>query len=413
VVSFGTGRSLLSIVGAAWIAASCAFPDYKVDEGDPLARICTDNLPSAAETGIDCGGGCPPCGVDQPCRAPQDCASGACVDGTCHLPTCDDDVKNATEADVDCGGPCPACRPGKDCQQDHDCAEGVCAQQFCQPPTCADTVKNGDETGADCGGSCGPCDNGEGCTKDDECKSKHCSDQVCVLPACADGLLNGAETDLDCGGECSPCPAGDHCTDGVDCQSHICEDLQCTAYACNDGVKNGEETDLDCGGRNCPGCGVLEHCEGASDCQSGVCVSGYCVPATATNVVLSRDGWQAKASNTYPDDVPNEFLDSVGGRWTSGAYQYPGMWIEVDMRQLRTFFSIVLDCTEAPADAPAQFDVFLSRDGKYGAPAQSGLYGAATSTIKFDTAQLARYIKIVLKQDKMKWWSINELNVYQ
>ena len=130
-----------------------------------------------------------------------------------------------------------------------------------------------------------------------------------------------------------------------------------------------------------------------------------------SGAVLARTGWSAKASDNYPDDNPNQVLDSVGGRWTSGTDQKAGMSFEVDMGKLQTFFSIVLTCTEAPADAPAKFDLYLSTDGKYGAPAVSGVYGGAVSTVAFDTARLARYIKIVLTQDKTKWWSINELNV--
>lgn len=83
------------------------------------------------------------------------------------------------------------------------------------------------------------------------------------------------------------------------------------------------------------------------------------------------------------------------------------------MGELQTFFSVVLDCQEAPADAPAQYSVYLSVDGKYGEPAVTGLYGGAVSTAKFDTAQLARYVKVELTQAKSKWWSINELNVVQ
>jgi hypothetical protein len=412
VVSFGTGRSIFSVVVAAWVVA-CTFPEYKLVEEDPRAKICTDGLTSAAETGVDCGGGCPACSMGQPCKKHGDCASESCVDGICEMPTCRDGVKNGTESDDDCGGSCDPCRFGSDCLVAHDCQSGVCTEEVCQPATCTDEVKNGDETGQDCGGSCGPCDNGMGCTKDAECKSGHCSDDVCVVPACTDGVLNGHESALDCGGDCSPCSAGSHCAGPGDCESHICEQSACTGYACTDRVKNGEETDLDCGGPNCTGCSELQHCEGGADCESGVCLSGYCVPSKPTDAVLSRAGWQAKASNSYPDDNPNEFLDSIGGRWTSGDYQYAGMWIEVDMRQLQTFFKIVLDCTEAPADAPARFDVYLSRDGKYGAPAKSGLFGSNLSPIQFDTAQLARYIKIVLTQPKQKWWSINELNVYK
>lgn len=411
-MSFGTGRSIFSVVGAAWIA-SCTFPEYKVQEADPYAKICTDGLTSAAETGVDCGGGCPPCGMGQPCRKHSDCASESCVNEMCQSPTCDDGVKNGTESDEDCGGSCDPCRPGRDCSVAHDCDSGVCADDSCQFPSCSDTVQNGTETGMDCGGSCEPCPDGMGCTRDDDCVNKHCIEEVCVAESCTDGLVNGSESDRDCGGKCNPCQAGEKCGVADDCASHICEAGECTAYACTDGVTNGEETSIDCGGRNCGGCQLLEHCEMGRDCASGVCLAGYCVPSQPSGKVLSRDGWQAKSSDTYPDDVPNEFLDSVGGRWTSGTNQYAGMWIEVDMREPQTFFQIVLDCSEQESDVPARFDVYLSRDGKYGEPVQTGLYGGVYSTIKFDTAQLARYVKIVLTQAKSKWWSINELNVQQ
>jgi hypothetical protein len=412
--AFGTVRSFLSVAVACGFAA-CSFPSYQLGpEADPLASICTDGRSSAAETCIDCGGGCPPCSVGETCKSHQDCASLSCVDGTCRAPTCEDKVKNAEEADTDCGGRCPACPPGRDCQLDSDCAEGVCEQEFCQLPTCADGVQNGAETGADCGGGCKPCDNGQGCVVNDDCKFNHCVGGVCVTPGCADGKLNAPETDLDCGGEdCGPCQPNQHCLEGRDCTSRICQEGVCTAYSCEDGVVNGDETAPDCGGANCSGCKELQSCAAGDDCESGVCLTSLCVPNAPTGVALGRDGWSAKASDSYPDDDPHEVLDSVGGRWTSGTPQKSGMWLEVDMGELRTFFSVVLTCDEAPLDAPVRFDVYFSVDGKYGAPAASGLYGGSVSTAKFDTARLARYVKIVLTQPSTKWWSINELNVYQ
>ena len=409
----GTVRSILSVVGACWFAA-CSFPTYELGPApDPLASVCTDGASSPAESGIDCGGGCPPCAVGERCRGHQDCASQSCVADVCQLPTCDDRVKNGTEADEDCGGQCPACPPGRDCQADQDCAQGVCEDGFCQVPTCHDGLKNGDETGADCGSGCKPCENGEGCAVNDDCKFNHCAAEVCVKPGCADGLLNDTETDLDCGGsDCGPCQPTKHCGMGSDCTSHICEAGACTAYGCDDGVRNGDESAIDCGGANCEGCQELQPCESGDDCASGVCLSALCVPSAPTGSVLARDGWSAKASDSYADDNPNEVLDSTGGRWTSGTAQKAGMWLEVDMGKLQTFFSVELTCTEAPADAPAQFDVYLSADGKYGAPAAT-VYGDTISTAKFDTARLARYVKVVLTQPKTKWWSINELNVYK
>lgn len=415
--SFGASKAVFAFFGACAFAA-CSFPEYTLEPPpDPLASVCTDGLPSAAESGIDCGGGCPDCPVGEQCRSNDDCQSQSCIGGACQAPTCDDKVKNAAETDVDCGGQCDACPPGRDCKVAQDCLDGVCAETFCQVPTCSDTVRNGTETGIDCGDTCQPCDIGMGCLVSEDCVSEHCSDATCVAPGCTDELQNGTESDLDCGGhECSPCKAGQRCGTDQDCSSEICESQRCTAFACNDQVLNGEETDLDCGGPKCDGCGELQRCLAGSDCESGVCLSGLCVPASPTGTPLAREGWDADGSDTYPDDDFDEVLDSVGGRWTSGIRQYPGMWLEVDMGRLQTFFSIVLTCDEEPADNPARFDVYLSVDGNYGAPVKSPVYGGnsangTASTASFDTAQLARYVKIVLTQDKTKWWSINELNV--
>ena len=70
---------------------------------------CNDGIKNGNETGVDCGGNCPPCS------------------------TCNDGIKNGNETGVDCGGSCPPCS------------------------TCNDGIKNGNETGVDCGGSCPPC----------------------------------------------------------------------------------------------------------------------------------------------------------------------------------------------------------------------------------------------------------------
>ena len=71
-----------------------------------LIKNCHDN---SCETGVDCGGPCPPC------------------------PTCFDGIQNQGEEGIDCGGPCPVCK------------------------TCFDGIQNQGEEGIDCGGPCPPC----------------------------------------------------------------------------------------------------------------------------------------------------------------------------------------------------------------------------------------------------------------
>jgi hypothetical protein len=398
---------VISVVGAGWLFA-CSFPEYQLDW---VSRVCSDGVTSALETGVDCGGGCDPCNTGQVCERQSDCASSSCVDGICQQPSCTDRLVNGAETDVDCGGPCAPCGPGKSCVVAIDCRDGVCQDTNCQRPACDDQVQNGSETGLDCGSSCRACDNGMGCEQDRDCESGHCQGNVCVAPGCTDTLLNGTESDVDCGGEeCKPCEPGSICKQARDCGSRICDEAECTAYGCTDRVMNGTETDQDCGGSNCPGCGELERCNAGTDCASGVCLSGQCVPAAPTGETLSRDGWQAFASDTYPDDDPNEVLDSEGNRWTSGAVQRDGMMLEVDMREPRAFFQVLFTCTEFPDDAAASFEIFLSNDLNYGAPAARQSQGGCGYT--FDTARIARFIKIVLRSGKGKyWWSINEFLV--
>lgn len=72
-----------------------------------LRPTCEDGIQNQNETGVDCGGLCPPC---------------SCYDG----------IRNQGELSIDCGGPCLSCH-------------------------CMDGVYSGDEIGLDCGGSCLPC----------------------------------------------------------------------------------------------------------------------------------------------------------------------------------------------------------------------------------------------------------------
>ncbi|MBC6995599.1 cohesin domain-containing protein [Neolewinella lacunae] len=113
-----------------------------VNGGTGGMPTCSDGIRNGNETGVDCGGSCPPCTP---------------------TPTCTDGIRNGNETGIDCGGSCPPCTP---------------------TPTCTDGIRNGNETGIDCGGSCPPCT---------------------TTPTCSDGIQNGTETGIDCGGSCAPC----------------------------------------------------------------------------------------------------------------------------------------------------------------------------------------------------------------
>jgi len=106
---------------------------------DPAAKLCvtpgscSDGVKNQDETGVDCGGvNCVVCALGGGCLKNSDCQSATCDVGNSNLcvsvstPTCADGVQNQNETGVDCGGGCPACGLGVACQSHSDCLSGVC-----------------------------------------------------------------------------------------------------------------------------------------------------------------------------------------------------------------------------------------------------------------------------------------------
>ena len=70
---------------------------------------CSDGIQNGSETGIDCGGNCPPCGDDKDKVAavsPRTGNTSPPPPPPIIRPTCWDGIQNGSEAGVDCGGNC-------------------------------------------------------------------------------------------------------------------------------------------------------------------------------------------------------------------------------------------------------------------------------------------------------------------
>jgi len=119
--------------------------NYEYCIEDVAPPTCSDGIQNGDETGIDCGGSCPPCEVPA-------------LD-----PTCSDGIQNQGEEGVDCGGPCPPCETiesdsGESEEEIQDQEETVQpAITTTETSFCYDGIQDGDETGIDCGGSCLEC----------------------------------------------------------------------------------------------------------------------------------------------------------------------------------------------------------------------------------------------------------------
>jgi hypothetical protein len=405
------------------VAAGCSFPEYAVQEPEPvLLETCRDGLLSANEVDVDCGPACgASCAIGKACTADNECESGFCAHAVCATPSCNDDAKNRTETDVDCGGSdgCKACSVGQRCASVFDCEGGACSNGRCQAPSCSDGLQNQEESDVDCGATagCDLCLTKQHCKSDDDCFKATCLQGRCQPDSCDDGLLNGEETGQDCGGPCPTCPDFSGCQISDDCRSLVCSPQAhiCLASTCNDNVKNGTEPTTDCG-RDCQNkCAMTQACAADADCQSGSCAEKRCVPKAATGAAIDPAGWSASASATFGQDTlpPKAFDGNVGTHWTSGVSQVPGMWFQIDMLQTRPFFVIELTCT-SNADYARSVRVLLSEDGQNYTAATGTIAGQSTLRFDFGTARIARYIKLELEQDTGgTWWRIDELRVLQ
>jgi len=139
-------------------------------------------------------------------------------------------------------------------------------------------------------------------------------------------------------------------------------------------------------------------------------------PAPDPGDPLARDNWSATASNEspWPNDALSHILDGdTGSRYSSGASQYDGMWIQVDMAQPQTFSKVELDSGTSTDDYARSADVYVSSDGTNWTKVASIVGdGKPLETASFPT-QTARYIKVVNTGSAGNWWSIAEFNVYR
>ena len=182
--------------------------------------LCSNGTQDLLETDIDCGGsgagsGCGGCGIGGGCGVGGDCLSGVCDDKgsmTCEAAdSCGNGLietgESCDDGDIVAGDGCDAAclkEDGQGCTLPTECASGACITGSCQttPSHCSDSVLSGDETDIDCGGSCGGCAGGKMCNDGNDCLGFSCLTNICEPQHCGDGAMSGDELGVDCGGSC-------------------------------------------------------------------------------------------------------------------------------------------------------------------------------------------------------------------
>jgi hypothetical protein len=239
---------------------------------------------------------------------------------------------------------------------------------------------------------------------------------ICVDPSgdnanCgACGVACSAAEGQSCkGGQCGSSCSGSFSTTQALCgNAGGCVDLTSTSADCS-------RCGNDCG-KLMPGSVCLN---GACVCPAGARQSGNsCLAAGLT--LLTNVGWTATSSvpaaESGADSSPANVLDgNECTRFSTGASQQSGDWLELDLGAATKFDEVVLDGFLDRTEFPAAFSILVSNDGtSWGAAIASGTgSGTATGVIGVTfPEQTARYLRVQLTASATNPWAVDELRLY-
>jgi len=137
-----------------------------------------------------------------------------------------------------------------------------------------------------------------------------------------------------------------------------------------------------------------------------------CVPVSPSNQLLGRAHWTGMSSLDNGSEPFRAIDGDVTTRWASGLAQAPGIFFTLDLGAPQYFFAVTIDSSHEPGDEAAGLDLYLSLDGTFTKAVRSAS-SAPTTTITFDNAVVARYLRFELTATTTTWWSIDEITITQ
>ncbi|MEV6303194.1 discoidin domain-containing protein [Actinoplanes sp. NPDC051861] len=98
-------------------------------------------------------------------------------------------------------------------------------------------------------------------------------------------------------------------------------------------------------------------------------------------------------------------------RWSSGAAQAPGQYLQVDLGATRVFRSVAIDSGGNLGDYARGWRLSVSHDASSWRDVASGTGAAQLTTVKLPLTR-ARYLRITSTASSPNWWSIADLRLY-
>ena len=133
--------------------------------------------------------------------------------------------------------------------------------------------------------------------------------------------------------------------------------------------------------------------------------------ATLPQPLANRAAWKLTASHK-PTDTALAVDGQGETRYTTGAVQVPGMWLQIELPQETLLAGLQLDSTKSANDYPRGYKVELSPDGQTWKAAATGKGASAVTDIQFPPTK-AKHIRITQTGAVGGlYWSIHELQIF-
>ncbi|GAA4249704.1 discoidin domain-containing protein [Dactylosporangium darangshiense] len=189
---------------------------------------------------------------------------------------------------------------------------------------------------------------------------------------------------------------------------------------------NGEVTDV--AFRNPDGSTVLvAHNENDAPRTFTVAVGGHSFDYTLPGGSLATFTWPrskvlddglrllslagATATSSVGADAGLAADEDASTRWSSGAAQEPGQYLQVDLGSARTFRRVAIDSGASVGDYARGWQLSTSSDGTTWRVIASGTGAGQLSNVDV-AATRARYLRITSTASAGNWWSIADIRLY-
>jgi glucosylceramidase len=133
---------------------------------------------------------------------------------------------------------------------------------------------------------------------------------------------------------------------------------------------------------------------------------------------VDPSAWSATADPNGPSDpccsgdvASHAVDDDASTRWSTGAAQAPGQYLQVDLGRVRPARELVLDTGAGTGDYPRGFTVTVSADGTHWSTVASGTGTGQLTTVALTGARV-RYVRVTLDASSGSWWSVADVRVY-